>query len=204
MRNYRKFTTAIKVTGKVSPLSKTCNRCKGSRKWRKKMADTPSPLTNLSSYAKTHSSPQIRCVNTKRRSPGRPSFPSTRYCEAWPGPKNIQIRFDCSLCGQLSQRSWTLTLRWPQLLWTLGASSWGCHQRDGKTQNKHSTRADGYLPAPGDRGKIQPHRSPLWKAKSLEVTPLQLFFISTNLVSLKVEGKGPKIRSGLWKCTTSK
>ena len=74
-------------------------------KMTQKMADRPSPLTNLSSYAKTHSSPHIRCVNTKRRSPGRPSFPSTRYCEAWPGPKNIQIRFDCSLCGQLSRRS---------------------------------------------------------------------------------------------------
>ena len=108
------------------------------------MADTPSPLANLSFCAKTHSSPQIRCVRAKRSSPGRPSFPSTRHCGAWPGPENIQIPFDRRQCGQPFQTSWTLDLkrllrsgalfkkfsnagRWKGhsvCKWSRGASSW--------------------------------------------------------------------------------
>ena len=109
-----------------------------------KMADTPSPLANLSFCAKTHSSPQIRCVHAKRSSPGRPSFPSTRHCGVWPGPENIQIPFDRRQCGQPFQTSWTLDLkrllrsgalfkkfsnagRWKGhsvCKWSRGASSW--------------------------------------------------------------------------------
>ena len=54
------------------------------------MADTPSPLANLSSCAKIHSSLQKFLVHPKSRSPGRHSFPSAGYCWAWPGRKTYK------------------------------------------------------------------------------------------------------------------
>ena len=73
------------------------------------MADTPSPLANLSSCARIHCSSRIRCAHAKRSSPGRPPFSSSRHRGGWPGPK-IQIRFDRRRCGQPFQRGWTLDL----------------------------------------------------------------------------------------------
>ena len=150
-----------------------------------------------------------------------------------------------------------------------GARVYGsCHERDGKTKNKYSTRAGWYSPGPGDRGKpTAPLLIPcsaismllrcgcmlakdlpngwcgfslwssLWIAKwlaSRQKNPLKLLkkrpfvpkpatsynrlvggrekWIPFSAVvrylyqpaSSKVEEKGPQIRSGLWKCTTSR
>jgi len=93
-QGYWKDIAAIKTLAAAAKVSEMAQ----------KMADTPSPLANLSSCPKTHFSSQIPCAHAKRSSPGRPSFSSTRHRGAWPEPKNIQIRFDRRRCGQPFQR----------------------------------------------------------------------------------------------------
>ena len=109
-----------------------------------KIADAPSPLANLSSCAKIHSSLQKFPVHPKSRSPGRHSFPSTGYCWAWPGRKTYKYALTVVDVASRFKEAEPLTskesaevarcfqkiykrgpLRWPQFCkWTQGASSW--------------------------------------------------------------------------------
>ena len=77
----------------------------GKSFWRRcvsEVVDQASPLANLSSSSKAHSSPQIRCVHLKCSSPSRPFFTT------WLSRASKNICFDCCRCCQLFQRSWTV------------------------------------------------------------------------------------------------
>ena len=99
------------------------------------MADTPSPLANLSSCAKIHSSLQKFLVHPKSRSLGRHSFPSAGYCWAWLGRKTYKYALTVVDLASRFKEAEPLTskdsaevarcfqkiykrgpLRWPQLL----------------------------------------------------------------------------------------
>ena len=200
----------------------SCKTC--LRRCCEKMADMAGPSANISSCTKTHSSPQIRCVYTKRCSPGRPSLSSKRLCVAWPGQKNIQIiRFDRRRRGQPFQRSWTLDLerlcrsreRFRENFQTRafematafasGPGAWvhgRCHRRDGKTQTKNSPwahRASVRAPV-CCRSYSVDRKETFWSHRKKPFIPSPLL-PPTDLLACAKNGFPPPLR--LWAISTN-